>query len=66
MSIEFSFAFIMCFSRFCFVFFCRECAKLMVSLHSAAPQSKLRAVYKKFCSTDGGAVALLSAAKNLQ
>ncbi|KAI4305888.1 hypothetical protein L6164_029220 [Bauhinia variegata] len=44
----------------------RECAKLMVSLHSAAPQSKLRAVYKKFCSTDGGAVALLSAAKNLQ
>ncbi|KAI4308233.1 hypothetical protein L6164_031330 [Bauhinia variegata] len=40
----------------------RECAALMASLHSAAPESKLRAVYKKFCSTDRGAVALLGAA----
>ncbi|TKY57116.1 G2/mitotic-specific cyclin-1 [Spatholobus suberectus] len=43
----------------------RDCAKIMVNLHSAAPESKLRAVYKKFCSSDSSAVALLTPAKNL-
>ncbi|RDX75868.1 hypothetical protein CR513_44205, partial [Mucuna pruriens] len=43
----------------------RDCAKIMVNLHSAAPESKLRAVYKKFCSSDCSAVALLTPAKNL-
>ncbi|XP_061372573.1 G2/mitotic-specific cyclin S13-7 [Gastrolobium bilobum] len=42
----------------------RDCAKLMVNLHSDAPESKLRAVYKKFCSPDRCAVALLTPAKN--
>ncbi|XP_004491216.1 G2/mitotic-specific cyclin S13-7 [Cicer arietinum] len=43
----------------------RECAKLMVSFHSAAPESRLKAIYKKFCSTDRCAVALRTPAKNL-
>ncbi|GAU21666.1 hypothetical protein TSUD_251500 [Trifolium subterraneum] len=43
----------------------RDCAKLMVSFHSEAPESKLRAIYKKFCSTDRCAVALRTPAKNL-
>ncbi|XP_027332322.1 G2/mitotic-specific cyclin S13-7 [Abrus precatorius] len=43
----------------------RDCAKLMVNLHSGAPESKLRAVYKKFCSSDRCTVALLTPAKNL-
>ncbi|KAK7300268.1 hypothetical protein RJT34_11109 [Clitoria ternatea] len=43
----------------------RECAKLMVNLHCGAPESKLRAVYKKFSSTDRDAVALHAPAKNL-
>ncbi|XP_020223332.1 G2/mitotic-specific cyclin S13-7 [Cajanus cajan] len=43
----------------------RDCAKIMVNLHSDAPESKLRAVYKKFCSSDRSAVALLTPAKNL-
>ncbi|XP_057441456.1 G2/mitotic-specific cyclin S13-7 [Lotus japonicus] len=44
----------------------RECAKLLVNLHTAAPESKLRAIYKKFCSSDRCAVALLYVpAKNL-
>ncbi|KAL3035618.1 hypothetical protein AAZX31_02G261300 [Glycine max] len=41
----------------------RDCAKIMVNLHAAAPGSKLRAVYKKFCNSDLSAVALLSPAK---
>ncbi|KAL2316900.1 hypothetical protein Fmac_030776 [Flemingia macrophylla] len=43
----------------------RDCAKIMVNLHSESPESKLRAVYKKFSSSDHGAVALLTPAKNL-
>ncbi|XP_045833666.1 G2/mitotic-specific cyclin S13-7 [Trifolium pratense] len=43
----------------------RDCAKLMVSFHSEAPESKLRAIYKKFCSTERLAVALRTPAKNL-
>ncbi|KAL5101554.1 hypothetical protein RYX36_005881 [Vicia faba] len=43
----------------------RDCAKLMVSFHSAAPDSKLRAIYKKFCGTDRCSVALVAPANNL-
>ncbi|AET00160.1 putative cyclin [Medicago truncatula] len=43
----------------------RDCAKLMASFHSAAPESRLRAIYKKFCSSDRCAVALMTPAKNL-
>ncbi|KAJ7964954.1 Cyclin [Quillaja saponaria] len=42
-----------------------ECAKLLVSFHSTAPESKLRAVYKKFSSADRGAVSVLPPAKRL-
>lgn len=48
-----------------FIFAARDCAKIMVNLHAAAPGSKLRAVYKKFCNSDLSAVALLSPAKDL-
>ncbi|KAL2325744.1 hypothetical protein Fmac_024802 [Flemingia macrophylla] len=43
----------------------KDCAKIMVNLHSEALESKLRAVYKKFSSLDHGVVALLTPAKNL-
>ncbi|KAL9454990.1 hypothetical protein AB3S75_010404 [Citrus x aurantiifolia] len=43
----------------------RNCAKLLVKFHSAAVESKLKAVYKKFSSLDCGAVALLKPAKSL-
>ncbi|KAK7276640.1 hypothetical protein RIF29_17783 [Crotalaria pallida] len=43
----------------------RDCAKIMVNLHSAAPESKLRGVYKKFSSSERSAVALVTPAKNL-
>ncbi|KAH9790325.1 cyclin-B1-1 [Citrus sinensis] len=43
----------------------RNCAKLLVKFHSAAAESKLKAVYKKFSSLDCGAVALLKPAKSL-
>ncbi|XP_054799218.1 G2/mitotic-specific cyclin S13-7-like isoform X1 [Prosopis cineraria] len=43
----------------------RECAKLMVSFHSLAGESKLKAVYKKFCNPDRCAVALLPPARSL-
>ncbi|CAJ1971237.1 unnamed protein product [Sphenostylis stenocarpa] len=43
----------------------RDCAKILVNLHAAAPESKLRAVYKKFSSSDCCSVALRSPAKNL-
>ncbi|KAJ7960499.1 Cyclin [Quillaja saponaria] len=42
-----------------------ECAKLLVSFHSTAPESKLRAVCKKFSGADCGAVAILPPAKRL-
>ncbi|KAJ6750932.1 hypothetical protein OIU85_001464 [Salix viminalis] len=43
----------------------RDCAKLLVQCHSAAAESKLKAVYKKFSSDDYGAVALLTPARSL-
>ncbi|OIW16280.1 hypothetical protein TanjilG_18995 [Lupinus angustifolius] len=43
----------------------RDCSKIMVNFHSAAPESKLRAVYKKFSNSERGAVALVNPAKNL-
>lgn len=43
-------------------FWNRDCAKVLVTLHSAAAESKLKAVYKKFCSPKRSAVALLSPA----
>ncbi|XP_030452124.1 G2/mitotic-specific cyclin S13-7-like [Syzygium oleosum] len=42
-----------------------ECAKLLVGLHSAATESKLKAAYRKFSSPDRGGVALLAPAKSL-
>ncbi|ONI14224.1 hypothetical protein PRUPE_4G269600 [Prunus persica] len=39
-----------------------DCAKLFHTFHSAAADSKLKAVYNKFCSPQHGAVALLSPA----
>jgi hypothetical protein len=41
----------------------RDCAKLLVHFHTAAAESKLKAVYKKFSSADRGAVALLTPAR---
>ena len=52
-------------SNILFIYVVRDCAKLMVSFHSAAPESRLRAIYKKFCSSDRCAVALMTPAKNL-
>nr|CAA71243.1 mitotic cyclin [Oxybasis rubra] len=42
-----------------------ECARLLVSFHMAAPEGRLRAVYKKFSKPDNGAVALRPPAKSL-
>ncbi|XP_071722977.1 cyclin-B1-4-like, partial [Rutidosis leptorrhynchoides] len=41
-----------------------ECARRLVSFHSAAPDSKLKGVYRKFSSIDHGAVALHSPANS--
>ncbi|XP_028805321.1 G2/mitotic-specific cyclin S13-7 [Neltuma alba] len=43
----------------------RECAKLMVSFHSLAGESKLKAVFKKFCNPDRCSVALIPPGKLL-
>ena len=48
-----------------FIFGARDCAKNLVNLHATAPESKLRAVYKKFSSSDCCSVALRSPAKHL-
>ncbi|XP_043712953.1 G2/mitotic-specific cyclin S13-7-like [Telopea speciosissima] len=42
-----------------------ECAKLLVSFHSSAAESKLKGVYKKYSGPQRRAVALLPPAKNL-
>ncbi|PSR86757.1 G2/mitotic-specific cyclin-2 like [Actinidia chinensis var. chinensis] len=42
-----------------------ECAKLLVSFHSEAAGSKLKAVYRKFSSPDRASVALFPPAKSL-
>lgn len=41
-----------------FAVWCRDCAQILVNSHSAAPDSKLKAVYKKYSSLERGAVAL--------
>ena len=43
----------------------RDCAELLVSLHSVAAEGKLKAVHRKFTSSDRVAVALLTPAKSL-
>ena len=43
----------------------RECAKLLVSFHSEAAGSKLKAVYRKFSSPERASVALFPPAKSL-
>ncbi|MQM22165.1 hypothetical protein Taro_055213, partial [Colocasia esculenta] len=43
----------------------KECTKLLVELHSAAAESKLKAVYKKYSSPQRGAVALHSPATKM-
>ncbi|GAA0164413.1 hypothetical protein Leryth_008346 [Lithospermum erythrorhizon] len=43
-----------------------DCAKLLVSYHLGASESRLKAVYKKYSSPDKGAVALFRPAKTLQ
>lgn len=43
----------------------RDCAKQLVSYHDALPESKLKAVYRKFSRPEKGAVALLSPGKVL-
>ena len=42
-----------------------DCAKLLATLHSNAMKSKLRAVYRKYTSSNRGSVAFLPPAKNL-
>ncbi|RZC82816.1 hypothetical protein C5167_045601 [Papaver somniferum] len=42
-----------------------ECAKELVSFHSAAPEHKLRVVYRKYSSSERSVVALLPPANNL-
>ncbi|XP_010271918.1 PREDICTED: G2/mitotic-specific cyclin S13-7-like [Nelumbo nucifera] len=42
-----------------------DCAKLLVSFHSVAAESKLKVVYKKYSNPERKAVALLPAAKTL-
>ncbi|XP_075507667.1 G2/mitotic-specific cyclin-2-like [Primulina tabacum] len=42
-----------------------DCAKLLVSFHSAAAENKLKGIYRKYTSMDRKAVALLPPAKSL-
>ncbi|KAK6923859.1 Cyclin, N-terminal [Dillenia turbinata] len=42
-----------------------DCAKLLVGFHSAAPEGKLRVIYRKYSNSERGSVALLSPAKSL-
>ncbi|XP_009601465.1 G2/mitotic-specific cyclin S13-7-like [Nicotiana tomentosiformis] len=42
-----------------------ECAKILVSYHLDAAESKLKAIYRKFSSPDRGAVAFFPPARNL-
>ncbi|KAK4412809.1 G2/mitotic-specific cyclin-1 [Sesamum alatum] len=42
-----------------------DCAKLLVSFHSMAADQKLRGIYRKYSSSERGAVALLPPAKSL-
>ncbi|KAK6127211.1 hypothetical protein DH2020_039054 [Rehmannia glutinosa] len=42
-----------------------DCAKLLVNFHSMAAEQKLRGIYRKYCNSERGAVALLPPAKSL-
>ncbi|KAA8517350.1 hypothetical protein F0562_017644 [Nyssa sinensis] len=42
-----------------------DCAKLLVSSHSMAAESKLKVIYRKYSNSERGAVALLPPAKSL-
>ncbi|GFQ05105.1 g2/mitotic-specific cyclin-1 [Phtheirospermum japonicum] len=42
-----------------------DCAKLLVSFHSMAAEQKLKGIYRKYSSSERGAVALLPPAKSL-
>ncbi|KAL3637110.1 G2/mitotic-specific cyclin-1 [Castilleja foliolosa] len=42
-----------------------DCAKLLVSFHSMAAEQKLKGVYRKYSSSERGAVALFPPAKSL-
>ncbi|PIN19653.1 Cyclin B [Handroanthus impetiginosus] len=42
-----------------------DCAKLLVSFHSMAPDNKLRGIYRKYSTSEREAVALLPPAKSL-
>ncbi|KAL0339800.1 UNVERIFIED_CONTAM: G2/mitotic-specific cyclin-2 [Sesamum radiatum] len=42
-----------------------DCAKLLVSFHSTAADQKLRGIYRKYLSSERGAVALLPPAKSV-
>ncbi|KAK4346098.1 hypothetical protein RND71_036274 [Anisodus tanguticus] len=42
-----------------------DCARLLVSYHTEAATHKLKVIYKKYSSSEKGAVALLSPAKSL-
>lgn len=42
-----------------------DCARLLATLHSNAAKSKLRAVYRKYASSERGAVSFLQPAKSL-
>ncbi|TKY48355.1 G2/mitotic-specific cyclin-1 [Spatholobus suberectus] len=44
----------------------RDCAKLLVRLHSSVHDSKLKSVYQKFCSVDRAGVAFLSPPEDIE
>lgn len=43
----------------------RDCARLLVSFHAAAAESKLKAVYRKFSNPEKGSIALFPPARSL-
>lgn len=49
-------------TEFCVYWNTRDCAKVLVELHSTSSVSKLKVVYKKYSSPDYEGVALLSPA----
>ncbi|KAD6453324.1 hypothetical protein R6Q59_015166 [Mikania micrantha] len=44
----------------------RECAKILVTFHECASETKLKAVYRKYVNPEKGAVALFPPARNLE
>lgn len=47
------------------MFWNSDCSKVLVSLHAKAAKNKLQGVFKKYQSSERGAVALLTPAKAL-